>query len=215
MVAIDHRLRPRHGPGRDILPPMSKRSRPPASPPPPGDLGEAPPTRPFLMTLLRDWGIAIGVVLAVIVAMNAFMSPAAPALGPAPDFVLTDLDGREVRLSEVDDDLLILNFWFTTCPPCRVEIPHFSRYHRAHPDIPMYGVSTDVGMPTGRLKAESARLGIDYPVLHDVQADVARLYGVDVFPTTLVISDGEIVQAKVGVLDEEMLAAMVERARGG
>lgn len=180
-----------------------------------GDLGEAPPTRPFLMTLLRDWGIAIGVVLAVILAMNAFMAPKAPALGAAPDFVLADLDGKQVRLHDVDDDLVILNFWFTTCPPCRVEIPHFSRFYRANPDLPMYGISTDVGMPTGRLKAESQRLGVAYPVLHDVRAEVARLYGVEVFPTTLVISDGQIVQARVGMIDEEMLAAMVEKARGG
>jgi peroxiredoxin len=176
-------------------------------------LGDPPPTRPFIVTMLRDWGIAILVVLGVIVGMNTLMRPKPPPLGPAPDFALFDLDGREVRLSEVDDDLVVLNFWFTTCPPCRHEIPALSKFHLEHPDIAMYGVSTDVGMPTGRLKAQSSQLGIRYPVLHDVRADVARLYGVDVFPTTLVIRDGQIVQARVGMIDGGMLAGMVDAAR--
>lgn len=178
-------------------------------------LADPPPARPFLLTLLRDWGIAIGVVLVALLVMNALMRPSPPPLGPAPDFVLSDLDGRAVALSKVDDDLVILNFWFTTCPPCRHEIPELSRFHLEHPDIPMYGISTDVGMPTGRLKSQSERLGIRYPVLHDVNADVARTYGVDVFPTTLLIREGQIVSARVGVVDGRVLQKMVDDARGG
>lgn len=184
---------------------------------PPGAVqapGEPQP-QGFLMGLLRDWGIALAVVLVVFAGYNIFFGHKPPALGPAPDFSLSDLDGQSISLSMIDAraDLVVLNFWFTTCPPCRAEIPELSGFAKDHPDIPLYGVSTDVGMPTARLKAESARLGVAYPVLHDARADVARQYGIDTFPTTLVIRDGEIVQAKVGRLDRATLESMVAAAQ--
>jgi thiol-disulfide isomerase/thioredoxin len=176
----------------------------------------APPSRgAFLAGLVRDWGISIAVVLVLVAGYNFFFGARPPPLGPAHDFTLSDLDGRPVALSSLAgaDDLVVLNFWFTNCPPCRAEIPELSRWHAEHPDVPLVGISTDVGMPIGRLRAESGRLGITYPVLHDVQADVTRKYGVQVFPTTLVLRNGEVVRARVGALNGKTLDTLLEAAR--
>lgn len=174
---------------------------------------QQPGAMQFLGGLLRDWGIAIVVVVVVFLGYNFLFPPKAPSLGPAPDFTLSNLDGKAVKLSSVDADLVVLNFWFTTCPPCRAEIPELSAFAAAHPDIPLYGISTDINLSPGRLKRESDRLGIRYPVLHDIRADVARAYGVEVFPTTLVIQDMQIVKAKIGGLDRAMLEEMIAGVR--
>jgi len=165
-----------------------------------------------VLGLLRDWGIAVAVVLIVFLGYQALYRPEPPAMGPAPDFSLTDLQGQPFELSKAGD-LVVLNFWFTTCPPCRHEIPELSEWHKENPDVPMYGVSTDIGMPTSRLQAEVQRLGVSYPVLHDQQGQVARSYDIDSFPTTLVIKNGKIVQARVGALDKSILNQMVASAR--
>jgi peroxiredoxin len=172
-----------------------------------------PPPTSFLGGLLRDWGIALAVVVLVFAGYNLLFAPKAPALGAAPDFTLSTPQGEEVTLSKVGADVVVLNFWFTTCPPCRAEIPELSAWSQAHPETPLYGVSTDVGMPPGRLQAAAQQLGIRYPVLHDVRAEVADEYGVDVFPTTLVLRHGEIVQARVGAIDRQTLDQMVAAAR--
>lgn len=41
------------------------------------------------------------------------------------DFTLYDINGREYKVSDAlaENDLLILNFWFTGCDPCRSEFP--------------------------------------------------------------------------------------------
>jgi thiol-disulfide isomerase/thioredoxin len=174
---------------------------------------EAPTAGPFLAGLLRDWGIALVVVLAVFAAYNLVFAPSPPELGPAPDFQLADLEGRSVSLSSMPHEVVVLNFWFTTCPPCRAEIPELTAFHAQNPDVGLYGVSTDVGMPPARLKHEADRLGIGYPVLHDVHAEIAGRYGIDVFPTTLVVRDGQIVSARVGAVDRRTLGAMVAAAR--
>lgn len=169
----------------------------------------------FALGLARDWGIALVVVVGVFLLYNLLFPARAPDLGPAPDFTLSNLEGQGVTLSAVDaqHELVVLNFWFTTCPPCRAEIPELTAFAAAHPDIPLYGVSTDVNLSPGRLKRESERLGIGYPVLHDQRADVARSYGVDVFPTTLIIRDMQIVKAKVGGIDRAILEGMIADAR--
>ena len=173
-----------------------------------------PPTPPsFLAGLLRDWGLALVVVVAVFAGYNLLFAPKPPALGPAADFTLSTPDGEVVTLSRLQADIVVLNFWFTTCPPCRAEIPELSAWSAANPETPLYGVSTDVGMPSARLQREAERLGVRYPVLHDVRAEVAGSYGINVFPTTLVVRDGQIVQARVGAVTGQILDQMVAAAR--
>ncbi|HVM98184.1 MAG TPA: TlpA disulfide reductase family protein, partial [Candidatus Acidoferrales bacterium] len=49
---------------------------------------------------------------------------------PAPDFALTNLDGRTVRLSDFRGKIVFLNLWATWCPPCREEMPSMEQLHR-------------------------------------------------------------------------------------
>jgi peroxiredoxin len=42
---------------------------------------------------------------------------------PAPEFELTDIYGQHHRLSELKGKVVVLNFWFTSCAPCREEMP--------------------------------------------------------------------------------------------
>lgn len=42
----------------------------------------------------------------------------------APDFTVTMLDGREIKLSELRGNVVMVCFWATWCPPCRQELAH-------------------------------------------------------------------------------------------
>ena len=171
---------------------------------PPGET-----TLQFLAGLIRDWGFALVVTLVIFFGYTLVFTPDAPTTGrEVPDFTLTDLEGQETQLSSLDGQLVVLNFWFTSCQPCRAEIPELSAFAKAHPDVALYGVSTDT-MPRERLKIASKRLGVEYPVLHDSHSHVARDYGIQVFPTTLVLRNREIVSARVGALRREDLESMV------
>lgn len=63
----------------------------------------------------------------------------------APDFALTDLDGKTVKLSNFDGNVRIVDFWATWCPPCRKEIPHFQKLHETYGDkgLTIIGISLD------------------------------------------------------------------------
>jgi len=173
-----------------------------------------PSKRDFFLGLARDWGIAVVVVVAIVAAFNVFFGPSAPSVGePAPEFSLADTEGTTWTLSEIPERVVVLNFWFTNCPPCRREIPELARWHEANPDVPLLGIHVDPRMPPGAVVQSAKRLGINYPVLDDRSVSVTRDYGIDTFPTTLVIVEGSVVDARIGAVDGPTLDAMVAAVR--
>ena len=49
---------------------------------------------------------------------------------PPTELTFKDLNGRVVRLSDYRGKVVLLNFWATWCPPCRVEIPDLIKLQR-------------------------------------------------------------------------------------
>jgi peroxiredoxin len=64
---------------------------------------------------------------------------------PAPDFTLSDLRGGDVRLSALRGKVVLLNFWYSSCPPCRRETPDLMTLYRLHQHegLEILGVNLD------------------------------------------------------------------------
>ena len=63
----------------------------------------------------------------------------------APSFVVTTLDGKSVALESLHGQVVLINFWATWCPPCRIEMPGFERVYRDKKDqgFVIVALSTD------------------------------------------------------------------------
>ena len=119
----------------------------------------------------------------------------------APDFELVNSEGKTVRLSSLEDKVIILNFWATWCGPCRMEIPGFvDLYNEYNSDgLEIIGVSVDQG-GWDAVKPFIERYKINYPVLMYNYQVVMDYGGIQGIPTTFLINrKGEIVEKIVGM----------------
>lgn len=63
----------------------------------------------------------------------------------APDFKYLDINGKEVRLSDLKGKLVYIDLWATWCAPCREELPHLQKLEEAFKGtkIAFVSISTD------------------------------------------------------------------------
>ncbi|MBD3334999.1 MAG: redoxin domain-containing protein [Candidatus Eisenbacteria bacterium] len=136
---------------------------------------------------------------------------------PAPDFSLPDLSGREVSLDDFAGKIVILDFWATWCPPCRMEIPHFIGLHKDYNDrgVEIVGIALDRnGIQAVQPFVQQHR--IPYVSLIGDQQIARRFGGVRNIPTTFIIDQkGRIVSRHVGyqersVFEREIVALLQE-----
>jgi len=129
---------------------------------------------------------------------------------PAPDFVLKDLQGKEVKLADYKGKVLALNFWATWCPPCRAEIPDFVEAYAANKDkgFEILGLSVD-RMTADKLLPFVSRAKINYPVAL-ADTNIVQDYGpIDAIPATIIIDKKGILRHRhIGRMDKETLVRL-------
>jgi peroxiredoxin len=119
----------------------------------------------------------------------------------APDFALKDADGKTVRLKDYRGKVVLLDFWATWCPPCRLEIPWLIDLERKNKDrgFEVLGVSMDdEGFEV--VKPFMKEVGMNYRVVIGNDS-TAEMYGnVESLPETFLIDrEGKIAAIHVGL----------------
>lgn len=114
---------------------------------------------------------------------------------PAAKFRKTGLDGKVYDLSELRGKVVVLNFWFIGCAPCRVEMPGLNKLAAefADKDVLFIGFATDGAEPLRKFLAEKR---FDYKVIPE-SGGVAADYGVGSYPTHVIIDQQGRVAARL------------------
>jgi len=119
----------------------------------------------------------------------------------APDFELKTTKGERFRLSDnVGKKIVVLNFFATWCGPCRAEMPELNRYFNEHKAESFLLIGIDAEEKEDRVQAFLDELKVDFSAGVDEGA-IRKQYGVDSFPTTVVIGvDGKVQFYETGTL---------------
>ncbi|MFO7662921.1 MAG: TlpA disulfide reductase family protein [Chloroflexota bacterium] len=138
----------------------------------------------------------------------------APHIGNlAPDFTLQAIDGSTFTLSDFsagDGRPVVLNFWATWCPPCRVEMPYFDRVAARYGERAAI-VSINQAESPETIATFAERNGLTYPLLIDQDFKINNLYGVLNLPTTIFIDrNGVVREVLIGTISQAVLEDRVE-----
>lgn len=128
----------------------------------------------------------------------------------APDFTLTNLDGEEVTLSDLQGKNVLLNFWATWCPPCEAEMPHLQKYYDTYAEkdnVEIIGVNvTYAKEKIERVKQFVEGYQLTFPILLEPTKEVADQYEVFTIPSTFMIDvEGNVQRQIIGPLDLDAL----------
>jgi thiol-disulfide isomerase/thioredoxin len=116
----------------------------------------------------------------------------------APEFAIADMNGKQVKLSDMKGKYLLLDFWATWCGPCRAGNPHLVSLYNKYKSsgLEIIGIADDDKNIAGWKKAvKDDGIGIWPQVLRNrgaqtpegEEADLAKLYMVSSYPTKILI----------------------------
>ncbi len=139
----------------------------------------------------------------------------------APQFVLQDLDGHTVRLSDYRGKVVLINFWATWCPPCRAEMPDLVRLQREHgkEGLRIIGITYPPENKT-RVRRFAKSLKVNYPIILGTRQTKARFSSDETLPLTVVINrEGKVSDIISGILlreefDEKIKPLLMKNKEG-
>jgi len=123
--------------------------------------------------------------------------------------------GESVSSSDFAGSVYVVNFWYSSCPPCRLEAPDLAELSEEYAEVPFLGVNVSDTAETSLTFAEE--FNVPYPSVVDaatagVQLAFAGSVPPNAVPTTLVVDREGRVAARISglVRDPSILAAMID-----
>jgi len=127
-----------------------------------------------------------------------------PEMLPAPELNLHDLAGGEFTFARAHDQVVLVNFWATWCPPCRKEMPALQRLSERLAGEPFIVLGVNVGEDPDRIAdfLQSLPVYPGFPILLDRNGDASRVWQARVVPTTWIVDrEARKVLGAVGEVD--------------
>jgi cytochrome c biogenesis protein CcmG, thiol:disulfide interchange protein DsbE len=135
--------------------------------------------------------------------------------GPAPAVVSTTIDDEQFDLSRRKGSWVVLNFFNSTCVPCKREHPELVAFADRQDELGADGAELYTVVNDDRDDAVRAWFdanGGDWPKVRDTDGAIAVAFGVALVPETWIIDPNGLVRLRIigevtpGFLDEQLSA---------
>ena len=123
---------------------------------------------------------------------------------PVADFSFTTLNGEEVTPATLAGNLVVMEFWSKTCPPCRQHTPLLDRVYRElkdSEDFLFFAVNANLADTSNNTVAQLFRdWGGSIPLLRDLEETSYTKLGIAAYPHTIIIGrDGRLQMYQPGM----------------
>jgi len=143
----------------------------------------------LLKPCLRIFAISLSLL-----AINSNANQLKPG-DDAPDFNVTTISGKQIKLSELKGNKPIyLKFWATWCSYCKAELPHLqSIYDQYGEDIEVIAINIGINDSIANIGKLYSENGYKLPTVFDQRGTVTNSFGVIGTPHHILIDrDGKI-----------------------
>lgn len=133
----------------------------------------------------------------------------------APEFTLPSLSGEPIALADLRGHPILINLWASWCLPCRAEMPAIQRVYDEYRDQGFIVLAVNMTLQDSQAGAQAFvdEFDFTFPVLLDVDGDVARLYRLRGLPSSFFVDAFGTIQEVLigGPMDEALLASRVQQ----
>lgn len=130
-------------------------------------------------------------VLLLMLAMN--VQAAQVLSGKATDFTLKSRDGKNIKLSELRGQVVMINFWASWCGPCRQEMPLLEALHKKYNALGFTLLGVNVEQDSSKANAYLRDISVSFPILFDTKNSVSKAYNIAAMPSTVMVDrDGNL-----------------------
>ncbi|MCH6546570.1 MAG: TlpA family protein disulfide reductase [Deltaproteobacteria bacterium] len=156
----------------------------------------------FLAAITLSWLIPVAVLgQQQKVLRNLKLAPVDHP-GPAPRFSSMTPGGEKMGIDDFKGKLVVLNFWATWCPPCRLEMPSMERLYQEFKGEGLEVVAINFMEREKPITSFLKENGFTFTVLLDKKGEIARNYGVHGLPVTFLIArNGNLLARSMGYKD--------------
>ena len=122
-------------------------------------------------------------------------------------YALKDIDNKVVAFSQYKKRPLVVVFWGTWCPICKLEAPNLEKLSKQY-NLLSIAVNSDTDE---KIKAYMAEHQLSYRVINDANGILAKKFNIAAYPTTLIYNaKGELKFTEVGYSTTLGLQARIE-----
>lgn len=132
---------------------------------------------------------------------------------PIANFDLQDMDGSQMQLTDFQGKVVLINFWFINCPPCRMEMPDLNelKAEYAGKDVEFIAITFDEKTKVAEFLGKTE---FDFQIFPDARQAI-EMYSIMGFPTSVILNkEGKVVDSKMGgsMNIKEELKVFIEEA---
>jgi peroxiredoxin len=125
-----------------------------------------------------------------------------------PKVDLQTLAGDNFATAELVGKPMVVNFWYSTCEPCKKELPAFAAAHTKFGDQVRF-VGVDSFAPSDHEESFARDKGVQYELLYDSKGELSSSVGIAAWPQTLFIDAQGVIVEQTGVLTEDKLESLI------
>ena len=130
----------------------------------------------------------------------------------APELAFAGPDGKTLKPSSLRGKYVLVDFWASWCPPCRVSMPELESLHKEFPADRFTILAVNLDEDRNKALKFLERVPVSYPILIDTDGEVPARYQLPGMPTGYLLNaSGVVLQVHKGYRpgDKELIRQLV------